>query len=305
MSWIELSLNTTHEAVDWVCTLLATVDYPGNLQIAQEANQSAWAFAICLYLPNDYQARTQVDTIAKLLSPLHRTGMTTELEIAIVETKPSAECNLLAHRIGKRFVVLNSDQPFRSQADDILLRLGTNLSFGSGLHPATILSLQLLERHVVPTMNALDLGSGSGILSIAMAKLGAQVLAIDNDSTAVQSTQDAVKLNQLEQQITVKQGSLGRGSELGHWMGGDVSEGSAIQPNAAFDLIMANILARVHIALAPDFQRAIAPTGLLITSGFTSDHEAEVSAALREVGFETVDGQRSAEWVALAHRLIV
>ncbi len=76
-----------------------------------------------------------------------------------------------------------------------------------------------------------------------------------------------------------------------------------LEPQATFNLIAANILARVHIALAADFQRALQPRGLLLTAGFTVDYEADVLAALTAVGFETIDDARSQEWVALMHRL--
>src|SRR6476646_7613295 len=258
MSWIELSLDTTPEAVDWVQTLLAGTGYQGDIQITAyddthrelesccpqkpETIPPGWAFTICLYLPYDIRVRTRIAEIESVLSPLHRTGLTTELQTAIVEEKPTSSeaLNSLVHRIGDRFVVLLGDVPYQPKtADEVILRIKTSLAFGSGLHPATRLSLQLLERHVLPDMYTLDLGSGSGILSVAMAKLGAQVLALDNDRVAVQSTQDAVERNGVAPQVQVMEGSLGGGSELGHWMGGDISDHlSAVKAIAEFDLIM-------------------------------------------------------------------
>ncbi|MBW4688025.1 MAG: 50S ribosomal protein L11 methyltransferase [Komarekiella atlantica HA4396-MV6] len=315
MQWIELSLDTTNEAVDWVCTLVAETINIDDVQITKyaELNKAQWTFIIRLYLPYDAHSRTRVEKIINLLSPLHRTGLTTAIQTTVVDQKPTNAdiLNPLVHRIGKRFVVLTPDVPYQSQAtDEITLRLKTSLSFGSGLHPATIVSLQMLERYVLPTMNVLDLGSGSGILSVAIAKLGANVLALDNDSIAVEATQDAVHLNGVEQQVTVMQGSLGCGSDLGHWMGGDTIDNvPRIEARDKFDLIVANILARMHIALTNDFQRALrqtdAHTGLLITAGFTTDNEDNVAKALTEVGFELVGCERLNEWVALAHRLKV
>ncbi len=323
MPWMELSIDTTHEAVDWVRTLLAATHYTGDVHITKytEPNlnhitnrdviQPCWAFTICLYLPYDVRVRGRVEEIVNQLSPLHRTGLTTAVQMAVVEKKPehAGALSPLVHRIGQQFVVLSPDAPYQSEtADEIPLRLKTSLAFGSGLHPATIISLQLLERYIVPTMNVLDLGSGSGILSVAMAKLGARVLALDNDSIAVQSTQDAVRRNGVEQQVTVMEGSLGCGSDLGHWMGGDtINNVPTIEATATFDLIVTNILARVLIALVDDFRRALrrsdAYGGLLITAGFTAEREEEVATALIEAGFEAVDCERLNEWVALAHRL--
>lgn len=323
MSWMELSLDTTHEAVDWVCTLLAEIKDIDDVRITQYADpnlsqpakgdvaQPSWAFTICFYLNQEACSRQDVEKVVNLLLPLNRTGLATELQISKVNDKPPPDEGLdpFVHRIGQRFVILTPDTPYQAEAaGEIPLKLKTTLSFGSGLHPATMLSLRLIERYIVPSMNVLDLGSGSGILSIAMAKLGATVLALDNDSTAVQATQDAVSWNGVEQQVTVMEGSLGGGSELGHWMGGDTSENvPKVEATKRFDVIVANILARVHITLAHDFHRALRRTdahpGLLITAGFTNDYEGEVVSSLTEAGFETIDCERFNEWVALAYRL--
>lgn len=322
---MELSINTTHEAVDWIRTLLATINFTGDVRIAKysepdlhclsdrDAGQPHWTFTIYLYLPYDRHGKARATEIADRLLPLHRTGLVADLQMAVVETKP--ECaeaiDPLVHRIGQRFVVLAPDTLYQSEAaDEVPLRLMATLAFGSGLHPATIAILQLLERYVLPGMNVLDLGAGSGILSVAMAKLGARVLALDNDIIAVQSTQDAISRNGVEQQVTVRQGSLGYGSNLGHWMGGNsINDVATINATATFDLIVANILARVHIALADDYRQASrrtdAATGMLITSGFTTDQENDVTIALTEAGFESVGCERLNEWVALAHRLKV
>ncbi|UBF23552.1 50S ribosomal protein L11 methyltransferase [Kovacikia minuta CCNUW1] len=308
MTWMELSLHAKHEAVDWIYTLLVEPDDASDLHLTKytapdppprlepDQNSEDWAFTLYLYLPNDGRMWERLEKIKQLLSSLSRTGLTTDFEAAIVEEKPAFKADVasLMHRIGHRFVVLSPDTPVQSNANEITIKLGTTRSFGSGLHPATILSLQLLERYVVPGMQVLDLGSGSGILSVAIAKLGAQVLAVDNDSVAVQATQDAVRQNHVEPQVTVMQGSLGKGTELGHWMGGNLPEPvSSIDPTARFDLIVANILARVHTTLAPDFYRSLRQTdahsGLLIASGFTTEYAESVTSAMKEVGFEAID----------------
>ncbi|MDF5727754.1 MAG: 50S ribosomal protein L11 methyltransferase [Rhizonema sp. PD38] len=322
MVWMELSLNTTAEAVDWVCSLLNEINYTGDVHIAkytgsdsstsvaQDLEQPQWAFTMSLYLAQDVYTNAYVDKMMNLLSPLQRTGLCDAPVMAVVdETTQVGEKNSLVHRIGKRFVVLTNELPYESEADDdVVIRLKTTLAFGSGLHPATILCLKLLERYVVPpAMNVLDLGSGSGILSIAMAKLGASVLAVDNDSVAVVSTQDAVHRNGVTEQVTVMKGSLGHGSNLGHWMNMRHDNVPSIDATKRFDLIVCNILARVHIALASDFRQALCHDdtsgGLVILAGFTADYEDAVDTALRAVGFKAIDCERSHEWVALAYQL--
>lgn len=320
MAWTEVSLNATDEAVDWVYTLLAEMDDIDEIQVAQyvqpeppsalNSTTPNWTITLRLYVADDGRTQKRVETMTTLLSSLHRTHLTTAPQLAVVAAKPARPVAPV-HPIGKRFVVTSADlAPSRTEEhpEKLTLRLRPSLAFGSGLHPATHAIFHLLERHVAPGMNALDLGCGSGILSVAMAKLGAQVLALDNDRLAVQATQDAVDRNDVAQQVTVMEGSLGAGSNLGHWMGGKVADiVPTIRNPEAFDLIVANILARVHIALAPDFRyvlrRTEAKPGLFIAAGFTSDYEEDVTTALKQEGFEVFDCERLNEWVALAYRL--
>jgi ribosomal protein L11 methyltransferase len=312
MSWIELSLDTTNEAVDWVCTLLANAIAAEDMHISKYRDRNPkWTFTIQMYLPEDSQIYQRIDAIASILKPLHRTGMTSELQTFVVEQKPhtieSNSENSLIRRIGDRFVVLSADSNYEaSNPQEITLHLQNSLAFGSGLHPATILSLQLLERHVKPEIYALDLGSGSGILSVALAKLGAKVLAIDNDRVAVAATQDAVERNQVSSQVTATCASLGSASQLGHWMGGDSIESvTEIKANGQFDLIVANIFARVHISLAAEFYKALRNTsthsGLLITAGYTCDREGDVTSTMTEAGFKLYDRVQIDEWIAITY----
>jgi ribosomal protein L11 methyltransferase len=316
MSWIELSLDTTNEAVDWVYTLLAKAIAAKDLHISEYAengkNHEKWKFTIQMFLPEDARIHQRLDEIEKILTPLHRTGMTSELQTFVVDQKPNhldtdkTSANSLIRRIGDRFVILSTDSDYQSSdSQEIVLRLQNSLAFGSGLHPATILSLRLLERYISPKLYTLDLGSGSGILSVAMAKLGAEVLAIDNDRTAVNATQDAVERNQVNQQVIVREASLGSASKLGHWMGGDsVEPVPAIIANQQFDLIVANIFARVHISLAAEFYQALRSidfhSGILITAGYTSDRADDVTSAMTEAGFALGDRLQIDEWIAIA-----
>ena len=313
MSWIELSLDTTAEAADWVWTLLAKAIAVEDIQISEYQDRQTntkWKFTIQIYLLEDARIYQRIEAIAAILAPLYRTSLTTELQTFVVEQKPyQIEQNIkksLIRRIGDRLVILSADSTYQANnSQEIILRLQNSLAFGTGLHPATILSLQLLERHVKPSMHTLDLGSGSGILSVAIAKLGASVLAIDNDSIAVTATQDAVQLNQVASQVTVTCGSLGSASQLGHWLGGDSIESvPEIKANAQFDLIVANIFARIHISLAAEFYKALRSTsmhsGILITAGYTSDREEDITAAMREAGLAVYDRAQIDEWIAIA-----
>ncbi|MBL1179056.1 50S ribosomal protein L11 methyltransferase [Pantanalinema sp. GBBB05] len=319
MSCLELSIDATHEAVDWVRTLLSSTDYTSDVAVipydrsgrsnpGQELSE--WAFTLRFYLPHDRQARSRLDSIAQLLSPLQRTGMVTALQaIEVLEHHVIADSATASpHRIGQAFVILTPDANYEPGTGEIPIRLEQSLSFGSGLHPVTILSLRLLERYVRPAMHTLDLGCGSGILTVAIAKLGATVLALDNDAIAIQATQDAVSRNYVDAQVTVTKASLGHGSTMGHWMGLEtIDQVPTIEPSASFDLIVANLLGRIHLSLIQDYRAALRSTdhqpSFLITSGFTTEYEPEIDQSLTEAGFEAIDSDRIDDWVALVHQL--
>jgi ribosomal protein L11 methyltransferase len=336
-NWLELRLDTTAEAVDWVRTLLTPQQYGGELYLdrcepeasGQNSGQD-WTHTLRLYLPLDQRRR--LAAIEQLLSPLQRTGLAGELQVEAVAQPGPAVRSSVRQPIGARFILSDSLDP-NPDSDRIPLSIPASLAFGSGLHPATRLCLELLEPRIAPGMAVLDLGSGSGILSVAMAKLGATVTAIDNDVVAVAATQAAVVHNRVADRVTVLRGSLGRGSDLGHWMGGDANADAPVDaatsaeflrpktlyPQAEFDLIAANLLGRIQIALAPEFRAALRPGGWLITAGFTMDYADEVTAALGDVGFEVVDDRpfsnrdaartvvdhraTDGDWIALAYHL--
>jgi ribosomal protein L11 methyltransferase len=275
MSWIELSLDATEEAIDWIRSLLATVNYTGELQI--EKAVAPWAFHVRFYLSD----RNKVNQIENVLSSLHRTGMTTELETAIVEQKASSENQ--SYEFGNHTILMQE-----------------SLAFGSGFHPATMLSLHMIERHITPDLEVLDLGCGSGILSVAIAKLGAKVLAIDNDPLAVEATRSLVEQNAVQDLVTVELASLGKGSELGHWMGGESSEVLSIEKS--FDVVIANVFARILIRLGEDLRSSVRPNGRLILSGFTIEYKAELNETFERLGFELVDRIQQGDWIALAYK---
>jgi len=312
MSQFQFTLHTTAEGVDWVRSLLAQHGFEGQLTMSRyeatpdfaQADVSEWTYTLSLHVPDSWSSRAR-EQLHQLLSPLQRTGMATPLE---TQVQPERETGSLWHSVGDRFLIGSADAEVPEPGDRVVIRLQSSLAFGSGFHPATNLALELLERYIQPGMQVLDLGCGSGVLSIAMAHLGATVLAVDNDAIAVAASETAVRLNQVENQVRVMVGSLGQGSGMGHWMGGDLTESiPAIEVVPQFDLIAANVLGRIHVTLANDYRGALRQQlpngGIVITAGFTDDYAEEVDQALQQAGFEPLDQARSQEWVAFAHRV--
>lgn len=326
MSWLELSVEIDQEAVESVSELFAQVGYNGGVAIDQPfvgspdgpeyTIDTSRPVVVRTYVPLDdhaEEARVQLEQGLWALGMMRPVG---DLQVKRIEEEDWAnawKAHYPIRRIGERFVIVPSWLEYAPQPNDLVLNLDPGMAFGTGLHPTTQLCLQLLERHGQPNVRAMDLGCGSGILAIAAAKMGAQpILAIDNDPIAVQATIENVQRNGVEAVVTTVEGSLGPGAQLGHWLGSDwaikqrtaARAGGAIafEPEREFELILANILANVHVLLAEHLQRALTPGGLLLTSGIIADREADVAAAFEAAGLKPLERLQEGEWIALVHQ---
>jgi ribosomal protein L11 methyltransferase len=171
------------------------------------------------------------------------------------------------------------------------------MAFGTGLHPTTRLCLEAMESSVFPGCSVLDVGTGSGVLAIAAAKLGAaSVLALDTDPVAVAVAAENVARNQVSAQVTVRQGSVGQAAG---WSSSHPGGDSLLLDTGHFDRVVVNILAPVIIALSEGLAARTAPGGQLIASGIIESQEPAVMDALLPPGFRLVSRAQETDWVAL------
>lgn len=188
-------------------------------------------------------------------------------------------------RLGQRFWIQPSWEPaVEAEPTDIVLTLDPGMAFGTGLHATTQLCLALLEEWVEPGDRVLDVGTGSGILAIAAAKLCAsQVVAIDNDPLAVAATQGNLAMNGVENQIHVWQGEL------------------TSVPVEPYNVVVVNILAPIIILLLREggLMQYVAPHGHLILSGLINVQKEEVEAAVAAAGGIIRSVRQDGDWLAL------
>ena len=325
MNWLELSVQVDQEAVEAVSELFATVGYNGGVAIEQPFIGSPDGpeyridpdvpVIVRTYVPVDEhaeQARARLEQGLWALGMLRQVGPLQERMLAEEDWANAWKAYYPIRRVGARWVIVPSWLAYKPRPQDLVLYLDPGMAFGTGLHPTTQLCLRLLEAYGRAGQHALDLGCGSGILAIALARLGAEaVLAVDNDPIAVAATRENVARNGVRN-VQVVEGSLGSGAGLPHWLGSDWGAtqraatpsrgGVALQPVQAFDLIVANILADVHVLLAPDLARALRPGGVLLTSGIIAGRAADVGRAFATAGLIPKERLEEDDWVALAHR---
>jgi ribosomal protein L11 methyltransferase len=190
-------------------------------------------------------------------------------------------------RIGERTLVCPAWETPKPRPNDILLLMDPGMAFGTGLHPTTRMCLELVEERVRPGMSVLDLGTGSGILAVAAARLDARpIRAVDSDEIAVKAARENSELNQVSNIIQVRRGSLG---DLG--------------PDEAWDLVLVNILAPVILQFFRDgLVSHIRPGGMIVLSGIIEEQLPEILEAMEESQLALIERRQIKDWVTLLGR---
>lgn len=207
-----------------------------------------------------------------------------------------------AQRIGRRLLIQPSWQPHGASPQQVVIEMDPGLAFGTGLHPSTHLCLLALEDCLKPGFRVLDVGTGSGILAVAAARLGAsRVVALDIDDLALDVANQNVKRNHVQESISLIKGSLSAAEPTG-WpvRAGSVPLFNANgQWNRAFDLVLMNILPEVIAASAVSMEGCLHPEGLFVVSGIIEAREDYVRTALAQAGLCVSQRHRRKDWVAL------
>ena len=188
-------------------------------------------------------------------------------------------------RLGSHIVVKPGWCDYEMQSGDKLIEIDPGMAFGTGTHETTGMCTELIEKYVRPGMNAIDVGTGTGILAIAAAHMGARdVLAIDIDRVAVRVAEENVRANGFADVIRC--------------VAGDLLENVDEQA----DVVIANIIADVVVMMASPVKRHIVDGGMFICSGIAKERKPEVMEALHEAQYEVLDDLERGGWCAMACR---
>ncbi len=305
MKWLELCITVAAEDVEAIASLFHRFGH-GGVALEEEVDftnddqgdplSSGKPIKVKTYLPLDVATSVKQQEIADGLRFLSLIHPFEPLQTQIIEEEDWAnswKAHFGLHRIGQRIVIKPTWQRYHADADDILVELDPGMAFGTGLHPTTRMCLLELEKLLRPGTTVLDLGTGSGILAIAAAKLGAaSVLALDIDSTAVEVARANVLANDVASVVSVDQGSLAGALK----QDGGLDPRIPIVPLEPFDLILANIVAKVIHELAEALLGSLKPKGVLIASGIIADHLEALVARLTFLGAAITDVVADDDW---------
>jgi ribosomal protein L11 methyltransferase len=295
MNWIELSVATDAEGAEAAAALLNELVSGGAvieetlLAEAGETIEPARAFTVRAFFSADDRAGVaRAEQALWHLAQLRSMSDPRTRELAEEDWAEAWKKHYTILHLGQSLVVKPSWLEYTPRAGDLVIELDPGMAFGTGLHPTTRLCMVALEERVQPGMRMIDVGTGSGILSITAAKLGArEILALDLDPIAVETAARNVAINHAESVVRVERGSL-----------------DAAAHRNLFDLACINILAEVICELAPAIASALRPGGSVIASGILDFKADDVVDALGAVGIETVEKKQEEDWVTLVGKKI-
>ncbi len=308
MDWVELIIHTTTAGTDQVSDLLMDCGASGTMiedrsDIPDPAKpHGIWEIidpALLDNMPEDVLVHawfeenaslpSLLDSVRNRLAVLSSSDAGPDFGSLILDTrtvndgawKDVWKKYFKPFRAGKRLVIKPTWESYNPVPDDLVVEIDPGMAFGSGTHETTGMCLSLLEEVIHGGEEIIDVGTGSGILAIGAALLGAgRVLAVDIDPDAVQVARENVSHNHVEQTVTVRQGNL-----LDH-----VSD--------ICDICVANIISDVIISFAAPLINHIRPGGLFICSGIVSLRADEVARSLEAAGFEILRKETRGEWTA-------
>ena len=304
MRWLEVALTVTGEAAEAVADVLTRFAPEGvalestGLEVSLESEEArpAGDVVVRAYLAADAgleacragleEALWHLGQLLPLPAPVYR-------PVDEADWANAWKANFQPLRVGRHLIIIPAWLHPPLAPADVPIRLDPGMAFGTGTHPTTQLCLQAIERHLAPSQAMLDLGAGSGILSIAAARLGAgAVLALDIDEDAVRVAAENALANGVADRVRVAQGSLAEvlaGQYGPEWRG--------------VPLVVANILAHVIVKLLDaGLGETVAPGGLLVLSGILDAQAADVTAALARNGLTLAAKEHQEDWVAIIAR---
>jgi ribosomal protein L11 methyltransferase len=295
-AWLELAVEVDHEAVEPVTELFARYGFNEGVVIEEPFTQDPDGDNLAVDLSRPVTIRTFVaaadapdsilDDIKQALWHLGRMRPVGELTSTVRREEDWANAwkeHYRPVRAGRRVVVRPPWQEYAPIEGDVVVVLDPGMAFGTGTHPTTRLCLTALEDELKPGDAVFDVGTGSGILAIAAALLGAsRVDGVDVEPVSVRQASENVERNGVGDRVRIAAGSADAAGVFG----------------GTYDLVLANIIARILIEIALELVAAVKPGGTLILSGIIEPKEQDVVTTFRGLGFEMRRREQMEDWVA-------
>src|SRR3989337_2033764 len=274
--WFEITATGPAETTEHVTALLIDMGSPGVMEDEQEGKKVLKA-----YIPSDSLLRSNKNALKERLRNYGWTGRVNPFENLDWLTKWKEHIKPI--RISNRILIKPTWRKIAKKAGRIIIEIDPGMAFGTGSHASTIMCLKAADKlaDIIKGKNVLDVGTGSGILAITAAKLGARkVVAIDIDQEALRVARRNIRLNNVSKKVAVSAKPL------------DKIKGK-------FFIIFANIIAEELTKIASQLKDRLMDNGFLILSGILQERSHEVETAYKGLGFKLFKTYSKGEWVCL------
>jgi ribosomal protein L11 methyltransferase len=305
MRWIEAKVVFDAEDKHLAGELISNLFFEFDLQGVAEEDPTVeptegWAedsigrphrHAVVGYFPKDRRVKKRCRVLEKRLALLKENSAilcrVSYKELAEEDWAEAWKAFFTPQKIGRKIVVKPTWCTYGAEPDDIVLELDPGMAFGTGTHPTTALCVNLIEDYLSRGSSFLDIGTGSGILMITAAKLGAGLICgVDKDTVAVDVAAANLKLNGIDpQSYSLSSGNLLEGIK------------------GKYDFVVANIFTHVILELLDDLPAVLAQGGIFVCSGMFEKNKNLVVAKMKNMGFEILEISEREEWSAIAGRL--
>ncbi|MEK3981148.1 50S ribosomal protein L11 methyltransferase [Psychrobacillus sp. FSL K6-2836] len=310
MKWSELSIHTTNEAVEAVSNILHEAGASGVViedsdELGREREDvfgeiyslnpddfpvdgvrvKAYLSETSFLLETVEEIKLAINNLTKFNIDLGHNVVTVQ-EVDEEDWATAWKKYYHPVKISNRFTIVPTWEDYeRVNTDELIIELDPGMAFGTGTHPTTVMCLQALEKTVQSASSIIDVGTGSGVLSIGAAKLGAsKIHALDLDEVAVRSAIENIALNKVDDIVQVTHGNL------------------LDNVDEQADIVVANILAEIIMTFTNDAFSIVKDGGLFITSGIIANKKEDVRNSLGQAGFEIEEVMMMEDWVTIISR---
>ena len=308
MKWCEISIQTSHEAVELIAEIFRDLGASGVViedpeLVNDYITSGKWDYTDIpiaketevvvekAYLPVNGELEGRIQTLRQEIKALESRGVNTASAVLTTAELQDEDWSdtwkqyFHTEKPGERVVIKPTWEEYEPKDDEIVIELDPGAAFGTGTHATTSMCIRQLEKLVKPGMTVFDVGTGSGILSIISAKLGAKnIQAVDYDDSVLKIVEENLEQNNVEDIISVAQSDLMQ------------------NVHGKAELVIANIIADIIIRLFDQLDEHLEQGGTLLTSGIIEDRIEDVLAVAEKHGYGVVERLENKGWACITFK---
>lgn len=308
MKWCEISIQTSHEAVELIAEIFRDLGASGVViedpeLVNDYITSGKWDYTDIpiaketeivvekAYLPVNGELEGRIQTLQQEIKALESRGVNTApavlttAELQDEDWSDTWKQYFHTEKPGERVVIKPTWEEYEPKDDEVVIELDPGAAFGTGTHATTSMCIRQLEKLVKPGMTVFDVGTGSGILSIISAKLGAKnIQAVDYDDSVLKIVEENLEQNNVQDIISVAQSDLMQ------------------NVHGKAELVIANIIADIIIRLFDQLDEHLEQGGTLLTSGIIEDRIEDVLAAAEKHGYGVVERLENKGWACITFK---